>query len=173
MSIEAVSATRYFALFSGLCLGFLAILGLVLAGVTPMHLPMEYGLLRMRIDDSFVLGLFPVNLFSNLLMIAFGALGFASYFSGVHASLSFSRVTAVVFLALAILGLIPTDSTRTVFGLMPVYGNDIWLFAVLSILGFAFGFTPLGAVTDVPPTERIRSDVNLETDLFNTKHGPI
>jgi hypothetical protein len=39
---------------------------------------------------------------------------------------------------LAILGLIP--ATNTMFGLVPIYGNDVWLHAGTALIAAYFGF---------------------------------
>jgi hypothetical protein len=39
---------------------------------------------------------------------------------------------------LAILGLIP--GTNTLFGLVPIYGHDVWLHALSALIAAYFGF---------------------------------
>jgi hypothetical protein len=47
-----------------------------------------------------------------------------------------------------VMGLIPL--TATTFGLVPLYGNDIWLHALLALVAGYFGFVHREAVTDTP-----------------------
>ena len=44
----------------------------------------------------------------------------------------------MVYAALAVMGFIP--GLNTLFGLMPMYGNDIWLHALLAIVAGYVGF---------------------------------
>jgi hypothetical protein len=45
---------------------------------------------------------------------------------------------AIGYGLLTILGLIP--QTNTFFGLIPLHGNDVWLHAVLALVGAYLGF---------------------------------
>lgn len=57
-----------------------------------------------------------------------------------RAAVFYVRANAIVFGALVILGLIP--ATNTLFGLAPIYGNDIWLHLINTVLAGYFGFGP-------------------------------
>lgn len=89
-----------------------------------------------------LLGLFPVNLTHNIVHLAIGAWGLASAgsFSG---AVSFARGLAVLYVILAIMGLIP--GLNTMFGLAPLHGNDIWLHAGTALIAAYFGW---GAARD-------------------------
>jgi len=50
----------------------------------------------------------------------------------------FGRGLAIFYGLLAILGLIP--ATNTMFGLVPIYGNDVWLHAGTALIAAYFGF---------------------------------
>jgi phage shock protein PspC (stress-responsive transcriptional regulator) len=54
------------------------------------------------------------------------------------ASRTYARVVAIVYVLLTILGLIP--ATNTAFGLVPIYGHDVWLHALLAAVAAYFGF---------------------------------
>jgi hypothetical protein len=45
---------------------------------------------------------------------------------------------ALIYALLTVLGLIP--ATNTAFGLVPIYGHDVWLHAVLAAGAGHFGF---------------------------------
>lgn len=79
-----------------------------------------------------VLGLFPVNLLHNLVHIAFGVWGLAAARSHA-ASRGYGRAGAIIYLLLAALAFVDP----TMFGLVPIGGNDIWLHVVLA-LGLAY-----------------------------------
>jgi fumarate reductase subunit D len=83
------------------------------------------------------LRLFPVNALHNIVHILFGAWGLfaAGTFSAAR---TYARVVAVAYALLTILGVIP--ATNTTFGLVPIYGHDIWLHALLATIAAYFGF---------------------------------
>jgi hypothetical protein len=56
----------------------------------------------------------------------------------VASSVVYARDVALIYALLTILGLIP--ATSTTFGLVPIYGNDVWLHAVLAAVAAYFGF---------------------------------
>ena len=90
--------------------------------------------------DSFygrALGLFPVNILHNLVHLAIGAWGIVASRSVSGARL-FGRGLAILYGLLAILGLIP--ATNTMFGLVPIYGHDVWLHAGTALIAAYFGF---------------------------------
>lgn len=86
---------------------------------------------------GYLLGLFPVNALHNLFHIIWGVLGVVAYrsFSGAR---TYARATAIVYGLLAVLGLIP--GLNTMFGLLPIYGHDVWLHALIAIAAAYFGF---------------------------------
>ena len=103
-------------------------------GLTRAH---EHPGLVVQAASGMELGLFPVNVLHNLVHILFGAWGlFAA--RTVNAGRTYARVVAVAYALLTILGLIP--ATNTTFGLVPIYGHDIWLHALLAAVAGYFGF---------------------------------
>ena len=87
--------------------------------------------------DAKLLGLFPVNLVHNLVHIAIGVWGLLSYRSLTGAT-TYARGLAIVYAVLTILGIIP--ATNRLFGLAPLYGNDIWLHALTAVIAAYFGW---------------------------------
>ena len=85
---------------------------------------------------SYVFGLFPTNFFHNLVHVAVGALGIASY-SSLSSARIFNRSFAVSYALLAIMGLVPF--ARTTFGLMPLFGNNVWFNALTAIATAYYG----------------------------------
>jgi hypothetical protein len=83
------------------------------------------------------LGLFPVNVLHNIVHIAFGVWGLLAART-VGGSRTYARVVAIAYALLTILGLIP--ATNTTFGLVPIYGHDVWLHALLAAGAAYFGF---------------------------------
>jgi hypothetical protein len=87
-------------------------------------------------DHSRLFGLFAVNTLHNIVHIAFGVWGLAAYFYG--GAQIYARGVAVIYAVLAVVGLIP--GVNTLFGLVPLYGHDIWLHAVLAAVAAYFGW---------------------------------
>ncbi len=99
-----------------------------------------------------LLGLFPVNLLLSIIHVFIGVWGMLA-FRTISGSIGFARGLAIIYLLLAVLGLIPNDLTRTVFGLVPIYSHNVWLHAVTGLIAAYFGFaTPMDRVTT---TDRI------------------
>jgi hypothetical protein len=93
--------------------------------------------LAVQAASGMELGLFPVNAVHNLVHVLFGAWGLVAARS-FDASRTYARVVAIVYVLLTILGLIP--ATNTAFGLVPIYGHDVWLHALLAAVAAYFGF---------------------------------
>jgi hypothetical protein len=88
-------------------------------------------------SSRLALGLFPVNLLHNLVHLAFGVWGLLAARSAVGAR-AYARAVAIIYAVLTVLGLFP--GTNVMFGLVPLYGNDIWLHALLAVVAGYFGF---------------------------------
>jgi hypothetical protein len=83
-----------------------------------------------------IFGIWPVNIVLSVLHLTWGVFGLAS--SQWHRSArNFARITAVVYLIVAIWGVI----TPTFLGLFPAGGNNIWLDAIIAVAMGYFGFT--------------------------------
>ena len=128
-------STRMFALIFGIVFllagasGFIpGLLHPVPAGAPPLTVASGYG---------FILGLLPVNMLHNLVHLLFGILGVAAY-AGVFAPRMYAQIVAVSYGLLVVLGLIP--ATNTLFGLVPIYGMDVWLHLALGLVAAYFGF---------------------------------
>ena len=87
--------------------------------------------LRISAFHGYLFGLFPVNFMDNLAYLAIGAWGLAATRSAGGAR-AYAGAMAALFGALTVLGLM--SATRTLFGMMPIYGNDVWLHAGTSIV---------------------------------------
>jgi hypothetical protein len=91
----------------------------------------------MRSFFGYELGIFPVNLLHNIVHLLFGAWGLmaARSYSGAR---GYFRAVAIIYAVLAIMGLIA--GLRTTFGLIPLYGADVWLHVGLAAVAAYFGF---------------------------------
>jgi hypothetical protein len=83
------------------------------------------------------LGMLPVNTLHNIVHLLFGVLGLAAY-GGMFSARAYAQLVAVSYLLLAVLGLLP--ATNTTFGLIPIYGADVALHAVIGLAAAYFGF---------------------------------
>jgi hypothetical protein len=59
-------------------------------------------------------------------------------FAGPFAPRVYAQIVAVAYGPLVVLG--PFPATNTLFGLVPIHGNDVWLHLVLGVVAAYFGF---------------------------------
>jgi hypothetical protein len=95
-------------------------------------------------DHGLLLGLFPVNALHNLVHVAFGIWGIAVFRSWSGARI-YARSVAVIYAVLGVMGLIP--ALQTAFGLVPLYGHDVWLHFLLAAIAAYFGWFAARPVT--------------------------
>ena len=86
--------------------------------------------------DANVFGMWPVNIVLSVLHLTWGVFGLASS-QWRPSARNFARITGVVYIILAIWGVIAPSFA----GLFPVGGNNIWLDAIIGIVMGYFGFT--------------------------------
>jgi hypothetical protein len=91
----------------------------------------------MKTMFGYELGMFPVNVLHDIVHILFGIWGVLAARSLAGAR-SYFRVVAIVYALLTVLGLLP--ATYTTFGMIPIYGNDVWLHLVLALVAAYFGW---------------------------------
>jgi len=110
-----------------------------LAGFVPALTPHSHDMPPIAVDSFYgkALGLFPVNILHNLVHILIGAWGIIGSRS-VGGARMFGRGLAILYGLLAVLGAIP--ATNTMFGLVPIYGHDVWLHAGSALVAAYFGF---------------------------------
>ena len=125
-------AIRYFALVLGIIFLAVGVLGFIPAALTPAREPIAVDVLH-----GLLLGLFPVNVLHSLVHVAFGVWGILAYRALAHA-VTYAQVVGGAYAVLAVMGLVP--GLRTLFGLVPLYGHDIWLHAAIAVAAIYFGF---------------------------------
>jgi hypothetical protein len=144
---------RYFALVYGIVFLLVGIAGFIPGLVAPPEAGRD---LTIATGFGRLFNLFPVNVLHNLVHVAFGLWGIAAYRT-FSASRSYARAVAVIYGVLTVMGLIPVLATT--FGLIPLYGHDVWLHALLAIVAAYFGWAPVRAetapVSATPTTGRV------------------
>ena len=124
---------RYFALGAGVVYALVGVVGLLGIMLSPYAGPD----LAVTAQQGLLMGLFPVNVLHNIVHLAVGLAGLAAYRS-YNGSRGFARGLAIFYGLLTILGLLPF--TNTTFGLIPIFGNDVWLHAVSAAVAAYFGW---------------------------------
>ena len=127
--------TRTFALLYGVVFLLVGVGGFI-PGLVAMPHP-EHPQLAVDSGYGQLLGLFPVNVLHNVVHLLFGIWGLVAYRSAGSA-VSYARWVAILYGVLTIAGFVP--GLQTLFGLVPLFGNDIWLHALLAAVAAYFGW---------------------------------
>lgn len=127
--------TRYFALISGIIYVLIGIFGFIPGMVaTPGTGGPD---VVVNAGYGYLLSTFPINILHNLVHLGVGIWGLASYRSYIGAR-NYARGLAIFYGVLAVMGLLPV--LNTMFGLIPIFGNDVWLHALTALVAAFFGF---------------------------------
>jgi Domain of unknown function (DUF4383) len=102
--------------------------------------PESWGLVKPAVEHTemnhvLLLGLFPVNTAHNIVHLLFGLWGLAASRS-LSGSRTYFQAVGVIYLLLTVLAFV----SPTTGGMVPIYGNDIWLHGVLAVAGLVLGF---------------------------------
>lgn len=151
------SLERYWALIVGMTFLILGIAGFIpalvsLPGTDVSYIPPGMAHSAYSLGFGNVFGLFPTNFLHNLVHCTVGLLGIASYNSLISARL-FNRAFVVAYTAIAIMGLLPF--TNTTFGLMPIFGNNVWFNALTALATAYYGIVIPAKVTDIAVARNI------------------
>ena len=68
------------------------------------------------------------------------------------AARGYFRIVAVAYLLLTVMGLIAAANMWNTFGLVPIHGHDVWLHALLGVVGAYFGFIKPAALEGADAT---------------------
>lgn len=126
---------RRFALLFGSLFLLLGIGGFVPPLVGKMH--PEFPPLALDANAGRLLGLFPVNLLLSGLHMMFGLWGLIAARSALRAKF-YARNVGIISLMLTLAGFIP--GLQNGYGLLPLYGNDIWLHGLFGLIAVYFGW---------------------------------
>ena len=130
--------TRYFALVVGIAFTLAGIAGFIPFFTPPP--PIWAPPLTLNSNYGLLIGLFPVNAVHSVFHFCVGVYGMAA-FRTYPSARQFSRFLGVTFAVLTVMGLIPTFHIHTTFGLLPLYGHDIWLHGLEAIIGLYLGYS--------------------------------
>jgi hypothetical protein len=127
--------SREFTRIIGIVFIAVGILGFVPAVKSPAPLAAPH----LTIDGGYglLLGLFPVNWIHNLVHLAIGVGAWSASRTMADAR-RYARGLAIVYAGLAVMGLVP--GLKTTFGLVPLFGHDVWLHAGTAAVAAYFGF---------------------------------
>ncbi len=127
--------TRTFALIVGIAYLGAGVLGLVPAALMPP--PPDAPPTSFTVLYGYLIGLFPVNVLHTAVHLAIGFWGLMAW-KGTANPFVFSRSLAILYGALAVMGLIP--GLNNVFGFIPLHGHDVWLHAGTAAIAAYFGW---------------------------------
>ncbi|WP_199322859.1 MULTISPECIES: DUF4383 domain-containing protein [Calothrix] len=128
---------QYFALITGIIFVLIGVMGFIPGVVNaPATTPDTAGL-SFTSGYGDLLGLFPINVLHNIVHLVVGLLGiFAS--ASLGSARLYSGVLALFYGLLTLMGLFPP--TQSTLGLIPIFGNDIWLHGFTAAIATYFGF---------------------------------
>ncbi|MBE9158091.1 DUF4383 domain-containing protein [Nodosilinea sp. LEGE 06152] len=141
-------SVRLFALISGVVYLLVGILGFIPGLVA---LPTTAPDLAVEAGYGYLLGIFPINVLHNIVHLAVGFWGVLSYRS-YSGSRNYSKGLAIFYGLLTIMGFFPV--LQTTFGLIPIFGHDIWLHALTALIAAYFGFMAKGRSSVAQEHER-------------------
>lgn len=127
--------TRYFALIVGIVFTLIGLLGFI---PNLISLPVGIPAFTIKGGYAYLFGLFPINLWHNIIHLIVGVLGIIAYLR-LEDARRFAQGLTIFYALLAVFGLIPY--THTMFGYIPIFGNDVWLHGLTALVAAYFGYT--------------------------------
>ena len=137
--------TRRAAFLFGIVFLAVGVLGFI-PGVNQMHDAHATDNLSVHgPGHGYLLGLFHVNVLHNAVHLLFGIMGWVMSRT-LGAARGYFRIVGVAYILLAVMGMISAANMWNTFGLVPIHGHDVWLHAVLGVIGVYFGFIKPAAI---------------------------
>ncbi|MEL6552681.1 MAG: DUF4383 domain-containing protein [Cyanobacteria bacterium J06621_11] len=132
-------AVRYFSLVAGLVYLAFGITGVFPSFVDPIEVAPKL-MAEVGVTDGlgYLYGLFPINTFEAMLYVVIGVVGLAGFVGTEVFARLYADTLAVWLGFLGLLGLVPI--ANTLFGLAPLYGNDVYLHLGTAAIAAYFGF---------------------------------
>jgi hypothetical protein len=150
-----MTARTFAALFGGLYLA------LACAGFAPIlwDRPPSGPPISIRVFYASLFGVFVVNIILSMVHLVIGLWGTMSA-NNRYSALIFARAGCVVFLLLGIVGLIPNDHVRTLWGTMPLHGlYNSWFYLGTALIALFFSVRPGYTLTDIGVAEAMNPHV--------------
>jgi Domain of unknown function (DUF4383) len=139
---------RYYTLLVGIAFTIAGVGGFI--PIITQPIPADAPPLMVQANYSLLLGLFPINVLHNLFHLAIGVGGLLTFRNTAYAR-RFLQVFGTALIILTIMGLIP--QLNTTFGLVPVFGHDIWLHGLEGVIAlylvFAIKPDPTAPIAEV------------------------
>ena len=110
--------------------------------------------LSVRVFYASLLGIFTVNILLTMMHLTIG-LWAAMAANNKYSSLIFARGGTIIFLLMGIAGLIPIKEIQTLWGTVPLFGNNVWLHLATAAVGVIFAFRPGYEITQIGLKEEI------------------
>ncbi len=134
-------SVRYFSLIVGIVYTALGLLGFFPSFVEPSQAVPEI-MTQVGAGTTsgfgYLLGLFPTTTVTNVFNLIVGIVGIVGYLGSEPVARLFADTLGVWFTLLTLLGLIPI--ANSLFGLMPIYENNVWLHLATAVPAIYFGF---------------------------------
>lgn len=131
-------STRTFAMIFGIVFLIVGAGGFI-PGLTAMG-PMGHSAdadITIKTLFGYELGMFPVNVLHSIVHLLFGVWGVLAARS-LGGARGYFRAVAVIYAVLTVMGLVA--GLQTAFGLIPLYGADVGLHAVLAVVAAYLGW---------------------------------
>ncbi len=140
--------------FAALCGALYIALGI--AGFVPAlwERPAGGGPLSVQVFYASLFGIFFVNIILSMMHLVIG-LWAAMSANNKYSALIFARGGTIVFLLMGVAGLIPITEVQTLYGTVPLHGNNVWLHLATAAIGVIFALRPGYEITTVGVKEEI------------------
>lgn len=114
--------------------------------------------LTIKVFYASLLGVFLVNVIMNMIHVVIGLWGVMAA-NNRYSALAFARAGCVVLVLLGGAGLVPMNEVRTLFGTVPLYGNNVWLHLGTAAIALVFSIWPGYRLTQIGLKEQINPHV--------------
>ena len=126
-------STRNFARIFGILFLLVGVAGFV----PPLLQPAQGGAIAPGVHHQLLFGMFPVNPLHNAVHLGFGIWGLVAS-RRQRSALLYARAVAISYALFCVAGFVP--GLDDMFGILPLYGNDLWLHLLLAVVAAYFGW---------------------------------